>query len=98
MIKIKTEKEIELMKTSAVIINTARGGIVNETALFSALKTGRIYGAGIDTFETEPPTNYPWHSLDNLVMGSHSAASTNGAVNMMSKMSAENIIRDLSKI
>jgi len=88
--------EIETMKPTAVIINTARGGIVDEDALLSALQTGRIYGAGIDAFEQEPPTNQAWYALDNVVIGSHCAASTVGATEQMGRMAASNLIRDLN--
>lgn len=50
------EKELNLMKPSAILINTARGGIVNENALVNALDRGHLLGAGIDAFVTEPPS------------------------------------------
>lgn len=87
--------QIALMKPTAIIVNTARGGVVDEDALLEALKSGRIYGAGIDAFEREPPDNPDWYGLDNLVMGSHSAASTDGATVRMGRMAAENLVRDL---
>lgn len=90
-----SENQIEMMKPTAVIINTARGGIINENALLKALQSNRIYGAGIDAFEEEPPKNPAWFTLDNVVMGSHCAASTNGAAEKMGRMAANNIIRDL---
>ena len=72
------EKQIKKMKKTAIIINTARGGIIDEAALLKALKEGQIYGAGIDAFEEEPPTNTEWFTLSNVVLGSHCAASTIG--------------------
>ncbi|MCL2197741.1 MAG: phosphoglycerate dehydrogenase [Defluviitaleaceae bacterium] len=89
------EAEIATMKPTTVIINTARGGIINEDALLKALQSNKIYGAGLDAFEQEPPTNTAWFSLDNVVIGSHCAASTVGATEQMGRMAAENIIRDL---
>jgi len=87
--------EIEMMKPTAIIINTARGGIIDENALLAALQSGRIYGAGIDAFEEEPPQNPAWFTLPNVVLGSHCAASTVGATEQMGRMAAENLIRDL---
>ncbi|MCL2703187.1 MAG: phosphoglycerate dehydrogenase [Defluviitaleaceae bacterium] len=87
--------QIEMMKSTAIIINTARGGIIDEDALLEALRNERIYGAGIDAFEQEPPTNTAWFELPNVVLGSHSAASTIGATEQMGRMAAKNLIRDL---
>lgn len=83
------------MKRTAIVINTARGGIIDEKALLHALKNKIIFAAGIDAFEEEPPADPEWYSLENLVMGAHAAASTNGASENMSRMAAENLIRDL---
>lgn len=88
-------REIALMKPTAILVNTARGGIVDEAALLDALQTGRLYGAGVDAFEQEPPENPAWYMLDNLIMGSHCAASTAGASNNMGLMATNNLIRDL---
>ena len=73
-----------LMKPSAILINAARGGIVNEADLCEALKAGRIAGAGIDVFETEPPADSPLLALDNVVVTPHTAAFTHDAMNAMS--------------
>lgn len=88
-------RELAMMKPTAILVNTARGGIVDEDALLSALKEGRIYGAGIDAFAQEPPENKEWFTLDNVVLGSHAAASTVGAVQQMGRMAAANLIKDL---
>lgn len=65
-------KELAMMKPSAVIINTSRGGIVDEDALFEALKAKRIAGAGLDVFQKEPPlTDSPLFGLDNVVFSPH---------------------------
>lgn len=87
--------QLALMKPTAILVNTARGGIVNEADLLRALKTGQIYGAGIDTFEQEPPEDPAWAALDNVVLGAHGAASTVGATTQMGRMAAQNLIRDL---
>ncbi len=88
--------QLAMMKPTTVIVNTARGGIIDEDALLHALQTKQIYGAGIDAFLQEPPANPAWYELDNLVMGSHAAASTIGATENMGRMAAANIIRDLN--
>lgn len=88
-------EQIAMMKPDAVIINTARGGLIDESALLDALEENRIYGAGIDAFAQEPPEDKRWFSLDNVVLGSHCAASTTGATINMGRMATENLIRDL---
>ncbi len=87
--------EISLMKPTAIFVNTARGEIVNEDALLAALQEGKIYGAGIDAFREEPPANKAWFELENVVIGSHCAASTVGAIENMGRNAAWNLIRDL---
>lgn len=91
-------KEIAMMKPACVIINTARGGIISEPDLLNALRKKRIYGAGIDAFSAEPPDDPAWYSLENVVIGSHCAASTVGATEAMGRMAAKNIIRDLTGV
>lgn len=88
-------EQLAMMKKTAIVINTARGGIIDEPALLDALKNKTIYGAGIDAFEEEPPADNAWFALDNIVIGSHSAASTNGATEKMGRMAAENLLHDL---
>ena len=80
-------------KKSLVIINTARGGIINEDDLYNALKDGTILGAGVDVFEHEPAKESKLLELDNVVVGSHCAGSSAGAVEAMSEMAADNLIR-----
>ena len=68
---------IEKMKPSAVIINISRGPVIDETALISALKSGRIFGAGLDVFETEPdPIREDLYSLSNVFCLPHIASAT----------------------
>jgi len=64
------------MKDGVMIINCARGGIVNEADLYDALKSGKVRGAALDVFETEPPGNIPLFELDNVVCTPHLGAST----------------------
>ncbi len=66
-------------KASLVLVNAARGGIVDEIALYDALKTGRIAAAGLDVFTTEPCTDSPLFELDNVVATPHLGASTEEA-------------------
>jgi len=89
-------ESLKLAKENLIIINTARGGIINEDDLYDALKSKRIYGAGIDVFEQEPATNSKLLELDNVILGTHCAASTKGAVETMSNMAVENILKELS--
>ncbi|HHY41377.1 MAG TPA: phosphoglycerate dehydrogenase [Thermoanaerobacterales bacterium] len=90
-------EQFKMMKPMAVIVNTARGGIIDENALLWALKEKRIWGAGIDVFEEEPPKNSELLKMDNIVIGSHCAASTYEAIEKMGMMAAENLIECLEK-
>jgi D-3-phosphoglycerate dehydrogenase len=68
------------MKKTAVLINTARGPVVEEEALIRALQLGNIAGAGLDVFEDEPlPVDSPLRSMDNVLLGSHNANSSPSA-------------------
>ena len=67
------KRTLGLMKPTAYLINTARGGIINEPDLYDALKNNRISGAGLDVFDEEPPGNNPLLTLDNIVMTAHTA-------------------------
>jgi phosphoglycerate dehydrogenase-like enzyme len=88
--------QIEMMKPNAILVNTARGGIVDENALLAALISKRIYGAGIDAFASEPPTDPAWYSLDNVIISPHAAAATLGATEQMGRMAARNLVAALT--
>ncbi len=89
--------EFAMMKSNAVIVNTARGAVINEDALYTALKTRTILGAGIDVFDQEPPENKEIVELDNIVIGSHCAASSVEAIDNMSIFSVENLVNHFKK-
>jgi D-3-phosphoglycerate dehydrogenase len=90
------EKTMKAMKKSAIIINTARGGLIDENAAFELLKSGHLGGLGLDAFETEPPLSSPLFSLDNVVVTPHTGAHTGEATSAMAEMSVKNLIDALS--
>ncbi len=72
-----SEADFALMKPTAVVINTARGPVIDEPALVRALQTGRIAGAGLDVFEDEPlPLDSPLRSMDNVLLAPHNSNSS----------------------
>jgi D-3-phosphoglycerate dehydrogenase len=84
---------LKLMKASAYLINTARGGIVEEAALYDALKSGKLAGAGLDVFEQEPPpVGHSLFELPNVIIAPHVAGVTHEAVERMSEQTARNIL------
>jgi D-3-phosphoglycerate dehydrogenase len=85
------EDALERMKPSAYLINVARGGIVDETDLYNALKEGRIAGAAIDVFREEPTTNSPLFALPNVVVTPHLGASTVEAQDRAGVIAAEQV-------
>ena len=90
------EEEIASMKPNAYIINTARGGIINLNALTQALKAGRLAGAALDVYDSEPPNfNHPLFKLENVILTPHIAAYTVEAVRRMDITAAENILKAL---
>jgi len=85
-------RALKTMKTTAILINAARGGIVNEADLYHGLKNKVIAGAGIDVFENEPPGDSPLLELDNVVLTPHTAAFTFEGMNNMSVGVVEQLI------
>ncbi|MDI3310420.1 MAG: phosphoglycerate dehydrogenase [Thermoanaerobacterium sp.] len=86
------EEEFNIMKNTAYIINTSRGGIINENALYNALKDKKIAGAALDAFEEEPPLNSKLFELDNVILSPHCGASTKEATDRMGIMAVEGLI------
>jgi len=88
-----SRKEIGLMKEGAFLVNTSRGGIVDEDALLDALKSNRLGGAGLDVYESEPPRNLELVKLTNMVCTPHIGAQTKEAQKAASILLAEKIIQ-----
>lgn len=89
-------RRIGLMKPSAIVINVSRGGLVNETALAAALTEGRLFGAGIDVFETEPPSrDNPLFNTPNTVLSDHTGWYSERSVRALQSLGAAEVLRVL---
>ena len=88
-------EKIGIMKRDARIINTSRGGVIDEDALYDALKDGRLGGAALDVFENEPATGHRLASLDNVVLTPHMGAQTREAQSLAANVIGEKIIQIL---
>jgi len=85
--------ELAAMKNTAYVVNTARGGIIDEGALYDALKSNAIAGAGIDPFVVEPATaDNPLFELDNIIVSPHSAGVTEESIFRMGRIAAQNVV------
>lgn len=89
-------REFKLMKKDAILVNTARGGIIDEAALYEALKSGEIRGAGLDATVEEPPYDSPLLELENCILTPHAGAATAEAGSKMSCMAAHNVVEALT--
>jgi glyoxylate reductase len=85
-------KELEMMKPTAILINTSRGPVVDERALVSALKKGKIAGAGLDVYEREPRLSPGITRLDNVVLLPHIGSATNDTRGQMTVVAVKNAI------
>ena len=88
-----SQKELNVMKKNSILVNTSRGGIVNEKDLYTALELKKIQGAGMDVFVSEPPeSNHPFFKLDNILLTPHNAALTLECRERMSLEASQNIV------
>ncbi len=85
--------EFAAMREGVVIVNTSRGGVIDEASLVDALGSGKVGAAGLDVFENEPlPADHPLKAFDQVVMSPHIAGLTDGAAERMAISSAQNIL------
>lgn len=88
------EKELSLMKEGALLVNTSRGSVIDEDALYRALKKGKLCGAALDVFAQEPYRG-PLRELDNVLLTPHIGAYAQEARVQMEKLAVENLLRGL---
>ena len=88
-------QKISTMKKTAKIINTSRGGVIDEDALYDALKNGNLGGAALDVFEKEPALNHKLADLDNVILTPHIGAQTKEAQSLAANVIGEKIIQIL---
>jgi glyoxylate reductase len=86
------ERELKMMKPTAILINTARGPIVDEKALVRALQAGTIAGAGLDVFENEPAVEPELLTMENVVLLPHIASASLKTRTLMATMASDNIV------
>ena len=84
--------QFALMKPTAVLINTSRGPVVDEAALAEALRTGKIFAAGLDVYEEEPKVNPALLKLENVILAPHIASASVRTRSQMSEMAARNLV------
>ena len=90
------EAELKKMKPSAILINSTRGGVVDDTALIRALKGGTLRAAGLDVFESEPRLNPEFLALKNVVLAPHIGSSTEATRSAMAMTAAQNAVAALT--
>lgn len=90
---IVTARHISLMKLTACLVNTARGHLLDEDALVAALRDGRIRGAALDVFQTEPlPVNHPLRSFENVVLSPHMGYVSAESYDQFFRLAIENVV------
>ena len=90
------KEAIGRLPDGAILVNASRGGIIDEDAAYEALKSGKLFGLGLDAFETEPPKASKLFELDNVIATPHTGAHTQEATEHMADLSIENLINVLS--
>ncbi len=89
---VMNEQRLRMMKSTAYLVNTARGPLIDERALLKALREGWIAGAGLDVFEKEPPGDSPFFDLDNVIVSPHIAGITDDACRAMAEMALQSVV------
>ena len=90
------ERELDLMKPTAVLVNTSRGPVVDEVSLADALESGRIFAAGLDVYEEEPKVHPKLLELENVVLAPHIGSASMETRDRMATLAAENLRAVLS--
>ncbi len=91
-----SREQLALMKPGAIIVNTARGPVIDEQALVDALKAGKLGGAGLDVFEFEPNVHADLRRMENVVLAPHIASASYATRERMATLAAENCIAGLT--
>lgn len=96
--KMFNKEKLSKMKPTAFLINTSRGEVIDESALYDALRDGKLAGAALDVFETEPPANKMLLQLPNVISTPHIGAQTKEAQELAAMVIAEKIVQTLMEI
>jgi lactate dehydrogenase-like 2-hydroxyacid dehydrogenase len=89
-------RQLKLMKPTAILVNSTRGGVVDDAALIEALRDGTIRAAGLDVFENEPELNPAFLQLDNVALAPHIGSSTEATRRAMAMTAAKNLVAALT--
>jgi phosphoglycerate dehydrogenase-like enzyme len=91
-----TRERIDLLPEGAILVNIARGGVIDEPAMLEALQSGRLGGAALDVFATEPlPADSPFWELDNVIVSPHSASTVDAENGLITDIFVDNLRRYL---